>query len=56
VDASFSSTPFLGGFVATFAVRDLFDSGFRVPGGYEHTQASIPQGPRALSFGIGFRW
>jgi hypothetical protein len=54
VNAHFVSQPLFGGLRLTARVRDLFDSGFRVPGGFEHLQASIPQEPRSLSIGLAY--
>jgi hypothetical protein len=56
VNGSFRSRTLFGGMSVTARVRDLFDSGFRVPGGVEHVQASIPQGPRTLSVGFTYEW
>jgi iron complex outermembrane receptor protein len=56
VNGAFTSRPVFGGLRMTARVTDLFDSGFSVPGGFEHAQSAIPQGPRAISFGLGYRW
>jgi outer membrane cobalamin receptor len=52
MNAHFVSRPLLGGVRLTARMRDIFNSGFRVPGGFEHEQASIPQEPRSISIGL----
>jgi outer membrane receptor protein involved in Fe transport len=48
VNFNLSTGEFLGGVRANLGIRNLFDTSYQTPGGWEHAQMGIPQVGRTL--------